>query len=55
LYQEPVYFVERLCATGQNIGEEELSQTSPLYRKHINLLGHYYIDVGRMNRVKTMT
>jgi len=31
-----------------------MSQTSPLYRKHINLLGRYYIDVVRMERVKTM-
>ncbi len=45
--------VERLRATGQDTREEDLSQTSPLYRKHINLLGRYYIDVQRMKRVQT--
>ena len=34
------------------IDEETLSQTTPLYRKHINPFGRYNFDVSRMRNVE---
>lgn len=44
--------VEQLRAEGHAIDEETLSQTTPLYRKHINPFGRYHFDVSRMRHVE---
>jgi TnpA family transposase len=44
--------VDQLRAEGHTIDEETLSQTTPLYRKHINPFGRYHFDVSRMRNVE---
>ena len=44
--------IDQLRAEGHTIDEETLSQTTPLYRKHLNPFGRYHFDVGRMRNVE---
>jgi hypothetical protein len=45
---EPV--IELLCAEGQRCGDELLSLTTPLIRRHINPFGRYHFDLARMRQ-----
>lgn len=45
--------VERLRAEGQVVDERDLSQISPLIRRHINPFGRYHFNLERMKRAQT--
>lgn len=42
--------VARLRERGVAVADEDLGQTSPLLRRHINLFGHYHFNLERIRR-----